>query len=201
VFTSVRRRTPAGDYGALLDNVQSAYRDALFSPYESINGILTALRCHCDCADADAFIRDTFEFTSAGWSDTTRASFWISSGRACRFSNGPTRDLKADKDDGASQQGPSDETRSRTASRIVRRVEEKHRRRYEWPCGSNTARDASVPGTVAGLLREDLPRHALCARLRVCLCTSNSRRDAGAAPTCKWNRFGTAARRSCRSHL
>ncbi|CAE6792130.1 DUF4157 domain-containing protein [Nitrospira defluvii] len=75
VFTSVRRRTRVGDYGALLDNLQSAYRDALFSPYESINGILTALRCHCDCADADAFIRDTFEFTSAGWSDTTRGIF------------------------------------------------------------------------------------------------------------------------------
>jgi hypothetical protein len=74
-FASVRRRSPAGDYGALLDNVQSAYHDALFSHYESIAGILTTLRCHCDCADADAFVRDTFEFTSTGWSDTTRGIF------------------------------------------------------------------------------------------------------------------------------
>jgi hypothetical protein len=74
-FASVRRRTLAGDYGALLDNLQSAYHDALFSQYESISGILTTLRCHCDCADADAFVRDTFEFTSTGWSDTTRGMF------------------------------------------------------------------------------------------------------------------------------
>lgn len=75
LFASVRRSTRAGDYGALLDNLQTAYTHHVFNPGESISGILTAIRCHCDCADADAFVRDTFEFTSSAWSDTTRGVF------------------------------------------------------------------------------------------------------------------------------
>jgi hypothetical protein len=42
---------------------------------ESIRGILTALRCRCNCEDVNFYIRDTFNFTAAGWTPEERAAF------------------------------------------------------------------------------------------------------------------------------
>ncbi|MDR4480903.1 MAG: DUF4157 domain-containing protein [Nitrospira sp.] len=75
IFESVRRHTRSGAYGELLDNLRDAYGPNLLNPHESISGILTALRCHCECGDVDALVRDTFVFTSSGWSSTTRGVF------------------------------------------------------------------------------------------------------------------------------
>lgn len=42
---------------------------------ESVQGTLHAIRCKCDCADADAHIVDTFNFTAASWLPAERAEF------------------------------------------------------------------------------------------------------------------------------
>jgi len=40
---------------------------------ESIGGILTNLRCVCDCSEVDEYVRQTEEFTADPWSDIERA--------------------------------------------------------------------------------------------------------------------------------
>jgi hypothetical protein len=87
VFDYARRHTAAGDYGQLLRNLQTLWRDNVFNCEESIRGIVTALKCHCPCSDVDAYLRDMLTFTSAGstssatipglpaWSSTTSGVF------------------------------------------------------------------------------------------------------------------------------
>lgn len=75
VFDSVRRRTPSGEYGQLLENLSRDYRDEILNCDESIIGVLTALRCRCPCSAVNAFVRDTVTFTSAAWAAPTAAVF------------------------------------------------------------------------------------------------------------------------------
>ncbi len=74
-FDYVRRHAHAGDYSQLLHDLQREWRDNVFNCDESVRGVLTALRCHCPCADVDAYVRDTFNFTAPGWSSAARDVF------------------------------------------------------------------------------------------------------------------------------
>lgn len=51
------------------------FTDTIINRDESIQGAVTELRCACDCADADAYIRDTFAFTAASWTAAERNAF------------------------------------------------------------------------------------------------------------------------------
>ena len=48
---------------------------AITSSDESVQGILKTLRCKCDCADADRFITQTFNFVSSSWTPGEKAAF------------------------------------------------------------------------------------------------------------------------------
>jgi hypothetical protein len=45
------------------------------NPGESIRGILTTIRCKCDCGDADKFVIETFNFVASSWSVAEKAAF------------------------------------------------------------------------------------------------------------------------------
>jgi hypothetical protein len=82
VFAFVRRRSPRGNYSALLHNLQRDYWDSVFNHSESVLGVLTALRCAagCSCADVDAHVRQITRHAIAhqpggAWDATTRGVF------------------------------------------------------------------------------------------------------------------------------
>ena len=45
------------------------------NPGESIKGILTTIRCKCDCGDVDKFVIETFNFVASSWSVAERDAF------------------------------------------------------------------------------------------------------------------------------
>ncbi|MCW5799967.1 MAG: hypothetical protein LZF60_340119 [Nitrospira sp.] len=51
------------------------FRSTISNPYESIEGVMMAVRCACDCADADAYLKKTIEFSTVGWNSMERFVF------------------------------------------------------------------------------------------------------------------------------
>jgi hypothetical protein len=49
---------------------------------ETIGGIVRFVRCQCDCADADAYIRKTVEFATQGWNSAELTTFHTELGDA-----------------------------------------------------------------------------------------------------------------------
>jgi hypothetical protein len=68
-------RPRVGSYAEILAALRTSYSHQVFNCHESIRGVLTALRCHCSCADVDAYVRDTFAFTTRDWSESERGIF------------------------------------------------------------------------------------------------------------------------------
>jgi hypothetical protein len=53
----------------------SWFQFKLIDSQESIKGILTSIGCHCECPEVDAFVKDTFNFVTAGWSIPEKDAF------------------------------------------------------------------------------------------------------------------------------
>jgi hypothetical protein len=53
----------------------SWFRQQLTTEGESIPGTIRAIRCSCECADADALIRSAFDFASSSWTEDQKAMF------------------------------------------------------------------------------------------------------------------------------
>ncbi len=51
------------------------FQFAITNPHESIEGILMEIRCACDCADADKYLKKTIEFSTTGWNSMERFVF------------------------------------------------------------------------------------------------------------------------------
>jgi len=60
---------------AIRDFVKPWFTYKVDTADESIKGILTSLRCKCSCQDVDAFVRDTFIFAAAQWTQAQRNTF------------------------------------------------------------------------------------------------------------------------------
>jgi hypothetical protein len=66
VFDAVPAGAATGDHAAA--RLARWFDAKIDNPGESIRGILTTIRCRCDCGDADAFIKETFSFVTSTWS-------------------------------------------------------------------------------------------------------------------------------------
>jgi hypothetical protein len=73
VFDAVPAAAPSTDPAA--HRLARWFDFKITNPGESIEGILTTIRCKCDCGDADAFIKETFKFVSSSWSITQKDAF------------------------------------------------------------------------------------------------------------------------------
>jgi len=51
------------------------FEHAITNEYESISGALRAMKCACECADVDSYIRDTFNVTTRGWTEKEQNVF------------------------------------------------------------------------------------------------------------------------------
>jgi hypothetical protein len=76
-FPAVFRAIPSGAAAAdparvRLDNWFSS---VITNPSESIRGILKSMRCRCDCAAVDAWVRDTFDFVTSSWTPAEKTAF------------------------------------------------------------------------------------------------------------------------------
>ena len=73
-FPPLYRGAVAGNQ-SVRDYVKPWFTYKVDTAEESIKGILTSLRCKCSCQDVDAFVRDTFIFTAAHWTQAQRNAF------------------------------------------------------------------------------------------------------------------------------
>jgi hypothetical protein len=76
-FPIVFRAIPAGAPPADRSRTRLAnyFTNAISNPFESIEGALKTMRCKCDCAHVDAFVKQTFAFVSSSWSATEKTTF------------------------------------------------------------------------------------------------------------------------------
>jgi hypothetical protein len=76
-FPTAFRSVPAGAAAADPARVRLAqwFDHSINNPGESIRGILTTIRCKCDCGDADKFVEETFNFVAGSWSVAERDAF------------------------------------------------------------------------------------------------------------------------------
>ena len=51
------------------------FRHWIANPGENIAGSLKSLRCKCECADADAYVKRTVASVTAGWSQEEKDRF------------------------------------------------------------------------------------------------------------------------------
>ena len=68
-------RTAIRGSQAVRNYVQTWFNYKVVTAAESIKGILTALRCKCDCKDVDAYVRDTFIMAAGDWTQGERNFF------------------------------------------------------------------------------------------------------------------------------
>jgi hypothetical protein len=61
--------------GPVWDFSKTFFDSHVLNASENISGILHALRCNCNCVDVEFLVRDTFEFTTKGWSRANRVLF------------------------------------------------------------------------------------------------------------------------------
>ncbi len=73
VFDAVPAGPAAGDPAAA--RLARWFDVKIDNPGESVSGILTAIRCKCDCGDADAFIKETFSFVASSWGTARKDAF------------------------------------------------------------------------------------------------------------------------------
>lgn len=76
-FVVVFRAIPVGAAAADPSRTRLAnwFANAISNPFESIEGALKSMRCKCDCAHVDAFVRQTFTFVSSSWTAAERTAF------------------------------------------------------------------------------------------------------------------------------
>jgi hypothetical protein len=73
VFRAIPVGAPAADPSRI--RLQNWFNSFVNDASEGLRGMLTTIGCSCECADVDAFVTDTFNFTSAGWSAAERTAF------------------------------------------------------------------------------------------------------------------------------
>lgn len=64
--------TNTGDIAVRTYVFQSWLRYKVETSGETIKGIITAMRCRCGCTEVDAYVRETFLFTTSGWPSVAR---------------------------------------------------------------------------------------------------------------------------------
>lgn len=76
-FPTAFRAIPVGAGAAHPSRTRLAgwFTNAINNPHESIQGALTTMRCACDCAEVNAFVRQTFNHVSASWTAGERTVF------------------------------------------------------------------------------------------------------------------------------
>jgi hypothetical protein len=73
VFRAIPVGAPAADPSRT--RLANYFTNAISNPSESIEGALKSLRCKCDCAHVDAFVKQTFAFVSSSWTATEKSTF------------------------------------------------------------------------------------------------------------------------------
>jgi hypothetical protein len=76
-FRVVVRAIPVGAAAGHPSRTRLAnwFTGVISNPFESIEGALKSMRCKCDCAHVDAYVRQTFAFVSASWTAAERTAF------------------------------------------------------------------------------------------------------------------------------
>jgi len=76
-FPIAFRAVPTGAAPAdpAVARLQTTFDDILANPKGSIAGGLQAMRCKCPCADVDAYVRETFDFTAGSWTAGEKTAF------------------------------------------------------------------------------------------------------------------------------
>jgi hypothetical protein len=64
-----------------MDSMDGWFNNRVRRKGQSIGGILTNLRCVCDCSEVDEYVRQTEAFTTSAWSETERAYLNAALGR------------------------------------------------------------------------------------------------------------------------
>ena len=72
-FRAIPAAAPAGHPART--RLTNWFNHAISNPGESIEGALTKMRCSCDCAEVDAFVKQTFAFVSASWTVPEKTAF------------------------------------------------------------------------------------------------------------------------------
>jgi hypothetical protein len=72
-FRSVPGGAAATDPAAV--RLAQWFDSSVNNPGEGIKGILTTVRCKCNCGDADKFVKETFSFVAGSWSVAEKDAF------------------------------------------------------------------------------------------------------------------------------
>ncbi len=73
MFRAIPSGAPATDPSRV--RLQNWFNNFVNNSSEGLKGILTSIGCKCECTEVDAFVTDTFNFTSTSWTAAEKSAF------------------------------------------------------------------------------------------------------------------------------
>ncbi|MDB5250072.1 MAG: hypothetical protein JWQ40_4466 [Segetibacter sp.] len=73
MFRAIPAGAPAGDPARV--NLANWFTNIITNDSEGIEGILKTIGCRCKCTEVDAYVTDTFNFTSSSWTAAEKTAF------------------------------------------------------------------------------------------------------------------------------